>query len=193
MKIAIVAKGGTSALAPWQDEEWEIWGMPWISYPRVTRLFDVHEDSERRGTEDDRAWDDAWKAKAFPMYSGVPYYAPESRKYISDSFVELPVDDIKAAFPRAFLENSLAYMIAFAIMQQPEEIGLFGVHMVGGDFVGERASVLYWSGFVEGRGIKLTVPPGSPLFMSIWEQGRYGVSRAMRTFSPSMGALQRSV
>ena len=42
-KIAIVAKAATSANAPWHDEGWEIWGMPWISYPRVDKFFEIHE------------------------------------------------------------------------------------------------------------------------------------------------------
>lgn len=185
MKVAIVAKGGTSAFAPWDDEEWEIWGMPWISHPRVSRLFDVHEE----GAVDDE-FNKRWEPYALERYPGVPIYCPESRLHISPDTVPFPYEEMRAAFPRAYFENSIAYMIAFAIYEGATDIDLCGVHMmIGADLNGERSSVMYWNGFAEGRGINLTTPAGSPLFMSLWEAGRYGVSNKRRNVSPMMGAI----
>jgi len=189
-KIAIVAKGGTSSLAPWRDKEWEIWGVPWISYPRVDVLFDIHEDELTRRSPEKAAKDDEIREQVKQYYWHLPCYCPPSRAYAYGNPKPFPIDEIMARFPRPHLDNSIAYMIAFALMQDVEEIGLWGVHMVGRtELFWEKPSVTYWVGYAEGRGVKVTIPDGCPLFMSMWEAGRYGVNDRKRFISPHMGAL----
>lgn len=178
-KVAIVAKGGTSALAPFRDESWEIWGMPWISYPRVTRLFEVHEEGALSPE-----FDADWRAKAFPRYDGVPLYAVRSRLHISPSTVELDVAALLSLAPVPYFENSIAYMLAQAVLEQVDVIGLWGVHMRGiREYEAERPSVTYLIGLAQGRGIEVYISAGCPLFASVWEAGRYGVD-AKRRASP---------
>lgn len=184
-KVAIVARGGTCALAPWRDTEWEIWGMPWISYPRVTHLFECHTET---ACQDNPKEDAEWKVSAFPEYNLIPLYCSTAcRLHLSPSTRLFTIEDITKQFPRAFIENSIPYMLARAawevrIYSNIEEVGLWGCHMTGRAGVeSDRASVLYWIGILEGMGVTVTEAPGSPLFISDWEAGRYGVDGRRRT------------
>jgi hypothetical protein len=174
-KIAIVAKAGTSALAPWRDEEWEIWGMPWISYPRVTRMFEIHAQSVAdEDTGDDR--ESVWLPKFMAKNPDVPVYCHPSRAYAFPNPVIFPFEEVIASIPFPYLENTIAYQLALAIHEKVDEIGLWGVHMMGrSEFTWQRPSVIYLIGLAQGLGIKVTVAPGSPLFMSGYIGGRYGV------------------
>lgn len=178
-KVAIVGKAGTSGFAPWRDEEWEIWGMPWISCPRVTRLFDIHTqafwDQNKRMTEE--SWIGAYRE----MYSDIPVYCDASRMKAFVKPVEYPSAEIFASLPFAYLENTIAYELALAIYEGVDEIGLWGVHMMGThEYAAERPSVTYLIGLAQGRGIKVSLSPGSPLFMSCHEAGRYGLPGGRR-------------
>lgn len=176
-RIAIVAKGGTSAFAPYRDSEWEVWGMPWISYPRVDLLFDIHEQGSLAPN-----FDDKWVPLALSAYPDTPIMSVPSRKHLYPNYRDFPMAEVLAAVPKPIYENTVCYQIGYAIMlgvDEVEEISLPGVHMMG-DYEDERASVLYLCGIAEGMGIKVTTPPGSPLFISRWQAGRYGVDLARR-------------
>lgn len=184
-KIAIVGKAGTSAFAPWSDESWEIWGMPWISCPRVTRLFELHAQDcvDASGCPDSE-----WLPQALVEYAGVPVYCDPSRLHVFPSAVEYPLDAIRKSLPVPFLENTIAYQLAMAIHEGCDVIGLFGVHMMGRDeFAWQRPSVTYLVGLAQGRGIEILIPPGSPLFISGYTAGRYGVDMGKRDISTITG------
>lgn len=182
MKVAIVARAGTSSLAPWRDMGWEIWGMPWISYPRVTRLFDVHSQAFF-GNEGDWFSDESWLQPAIERYPNIPWYCDPSRVSKYPNAIAFPLDEVNQSIPIPFYENSIAYQLALAIHEGAKEIGLWGVHMMGRlEFAIERPSVAYLIGLAQGRGINVIVAPGSPLFMSGYVNGRYGVSRELRVF-----------
>jgi hypothetical protein len=154
-KVAIIGKGGTIALAPWDDEAWEIWGMPWLSCPRATRLFEMHSQA-CADTFEGQDRDDYWVPKSQQWFPGVPVYCDPSRLHVFPNAVEYPLEGC-------------------------DEIGLWGIHMMGRDeFAWQRPSVTYLIGLAQGQGVKVTIPPGSPLFMSGYEAGRYGVSMAKR-------------
>lgn len=193
-KIAIVGKGGTFALAPWDDHEWEIWGMPWVFLPRYTRLFEVHSQGLCEAAQADSR-DEAWLPEALRRYSDVPVYCDPSRLHVFPASVVYPLDEIRKAIPIPYFENTIAYQLAMAIWEHGEgklidEIGLFGIHMMGrGEFVWQRPSVTYLIGLAQGIGIKVTLPPGSPLFMSGYVAGRYGVDLRQRNVSVITGAL----
>lgn len=173
-RIAIVAKAGTSVLAPWDDPSWEIWTLPWIAGRRADRYFDVHEQS---------SWDISpvdlgdWYDRCF-LHKEVPVYTVESRVWRYENPVVINVSGL-------LLENSICFQIAQAIDDGDiGEIGLYGVHMTSTrEYLTERIGVAYWVGRAEGMGIKVTVPPGSPLLMSCWVNGRYGRGHARRNMN----------
>lgn len=184
-KIAIVAKGGTSALAPWGDESWEVWGLPWIWYPRASRLFEIHTQAcadEAEGDFGTGGWLEEYRRRQ----PDVPVWCVPSRAHLFRNPVDYPMDAVLAFLPIPYLENSIAYQLALALYEHSqgetvEEIGLYGVHMTGmTEYVAERPSVAYLVGLAQGMGIKVSVAPGSPLFLSAWTQGRYGLSCEQR-------------
>jgi hypothetical protein len=178
-KVAIIGKAGTSGLAPWRDETWEIWGMPWISCPRATRLFDIH--TQERWAECKTQKDEDWIGMYRKEYPDVPVYCDKSRVHVFKKPVLYPFDEIAAFLPFPYLENSIAYELALAIYEGVDEIGLWGIHMMGsGEYIEERPSVTYLIGLAQGQGIRVTIAPGSPLFMSCNVAGRYGLPGGKR-------------
>jgi hypothetical protein len=176
MKVAIVVRGGTSALAPWRDEEWAIWGVPWIAYPRISRFFEIHEESFYTGPDELR---DGYVAANIRNYPDVPVYCTASMAHHFNAPVLYPFDEVIASLPVPFLEDSVSYMLALAIHERVDEIGLWGVHMMGA-YASHRPAVTYLVGLAQGMGIKVTNCPGSPLFMSHYVHGRYGISTETR-------------
>lgn len=174
-KVAIVARGGTNCLAPFRDPEWEIWGMPWISYPRVDRVFEIHSQTCADEAEE---WfrSGGWVTEFNARCPDVECVCDPSRLHLFANASEYPLAEVMAGLPIATLENTIAYMIALAIHEGREEIGLWGVHMYASpeaDFA--LASNAYLVGLAQGRGIKVTIPPGSPFLASNFIDGRYGV------------------
>jgi hypothetical protein len=177
-KVAIVGKSGTSGFAPWRDETWEIWGMPWISCPRVTRLFDVH--TQEFWDQNTKMPEESWMPAYRELYPDIPVYCDPSRVHAFAKAVAYP-SEVTASLPFAYLENTIAYELALAIHEGVDEIGLWGIHMMGThEFAAERPSVTYLIGLAQGRGIKVSIAPGSPLFMSCHIAGRYGLPGGRR-------------
>lgn len=176
-KIAIVARGGTHSLAPWRDTEWEIWGLPWISYPRIDRFFEIHEQDFYTGPDAER---DGMIEKNIREHPQVPVYCTASRAHLFPNPVPYPFEDVIASLPFPFLEDSTSYQIALAIHEGCDELGLWGVHMMGA-YASHRPAVTGLVNLAAGKGIKVTVAPGSPLFMSHYMAGRYGISPITRS------------
>lgn len=180
-KVAIVVRAATHQVAPWKDTEWEIWGVPWISYPRVSRFFEVHEETYYTGPDELR---DGVVAKNAQL--DVPTYCTASRAYVFKKPVPYPFKEVMDCLPIPYLEDSVAHMIACAIYEGVTDLGIYGVHMMPerhaamGAYFFHRASVTYLIGLAQGRGVKVTIPPGSPLFMSLYVQGRYGITEERR-------------
>lgn len=176
-KVAIVAKAGTSALAPWLDPGWEIWGMPWVSYPRVDLLFDYHSQEWHDTLPADHDVKE-WLVKMSVKYADIPTYCEATRVGAYRKGIEYPLQEVLKSVPVGYFENTIAYQLALAIHERVDEIGLYGIHMMGRrEFEAERPSVLYLIGVAQGKGIKVTVAEGSPLFMSFWYHGRYGYGK----------------
>jgi hypothetical protein len=179
-KVAIIGKAASVAFAPWYDPEWEIWGMPWLLSPRVTRMFEVHEQAFVDACEGQDA-DASWLPKFLDRHGDVPVYCDPSRMHAFPNSVEYPLAEVMKFLPFPYLETTISYEIALALYEGVDEIGLFGIHMMGrAEFVWQRSSVIYLIGLAQGMGVKVTIPPGSPLFLSGYESGRYGKGTAKR-------------
>lgn len=178
-----MAKGGTSALAPWHDREWEIWGLPWISHPRVDKLFELHTQHCCETSPDAGYRTGEWHQGFLEKHGDVPVYCHESRAHLFKNPLPFPFDDVIGSVPIPYFENSIAYQIAFAVLMGATEIGLWGVHMLGKrEYIAEKPSIAYHVGVAQGRGVKITMPDGMPLFASYWTAGRYGLSNEERHF-----------
>lgn len=73
-----------------------------------------------------------------------------------------------------YWNSSIAYMLAMAISENPDEIGIYGVDMKADDEYGyQRPNCEYLIGFAKGMGIKVTIPEASPLCKFISEGIRF--------------------
>lgn len=172
-KIAIVGTAPSSRdLAPYDDPDWEIWGISPFNYNLMGRWdvwFELHDSKMFL----EQGWDPGfweWMTK-----QEKPIYLQEKHRDIPAS-VKFPKDKLLKAFPMAaernFFQSSISWMIAFAISEGVEEIGVWGVDMArDSEYAEEKPSCTYFLGIAEGRGIKVTLPIESDLMQSV---GLYG-------------------
>jgi len=175
--VAIVAFGPTADRVSLfrDDPDWEIWGMNdghrHVLYQgdvlRADRWFELHE----MHAQDESDW--RWLGSCpVPVY--VPPHAyPDPR---IPHAVRYPIERIEATYAAAlqpFWACSFSYMIALALAEGFETIGLFGFEFGSPrEWIVERANVLFWAGLAAGRGVTLVVPPESTLFRHPY---RYGI------------------
>ena len=178
-KIAIIGFAETtSKLAPYDDPAWCIVTMN--QYYRYAQRADLHFEIHRR---------DQYEQDVVPGtdYLGwlrrcpIPVIMNERRADVPQS-VRYPVERIIERWGRDYFTCSVAYEIAWAIEQAPEEIGLWGVDLaVGGEYFFERPCAEYWLGIARGLGVRVTIPEGAALLKA---SHRYGYEA-----EPALGAI----
>lgn len=161
MKIAIVGGAPSSCnLAPIGDLSWEIWVCSPGNFglPRVDAWFELHSL--------DRKWVSGNEPyiEALTKHPRVYIAKPDPRL---PNGVIYPKDAILAKYNRfhhSFFSSSPAWMLAFAIEQRPEEIGMWGIDMAAAEeYEYQRPGCHFFMGIAEAHGIKLTVPPQSDI------------------------------
>ena len=172
MKIAIVGSApATCDLAPFGDDSWQMWTLAWRDAPRVNAMFEMHDPS---------IWHyhggDGYRERLAKV--PVPIYMLEAQADIPSSVAYPAAAVIEYIAPSGseadFFTSSLAYALALAIVQKPAEIGLFGADMSAEEEYGyQRPAMTYLVGIARGRGIKVTVPPASPLLRANFIYGGY--------------------
>lgn len=168
-KIAIIGTASNLVDAPYGDESWEIWGLngAYQSVPRWDRWFDMHELS-------------ILKKYHLPEYFDFLAAAGDklmmNKKY--DEFPNakvFPAPELVKKYGRYFT-NTVAWLIALAIEEQPEEIGIWGVNMASDtEYGSQRPSCEYFMGLARGMGIKVTVPNDSEMLKCSWLYGIEGI------------------
>lgn len=175
-RIALLGSAPSSVrLAPFDDPSWDIWACSPGSYPhlrRVDQFFELHR------WEPHQSWFHPDYIK-FMASIGKPVYMIEPVKEIPMS-VAYPKNDIlryvwarnqkpdgsivEMRFnPNAF-GSSLSWMLALAITQSPDEIGLWGVDMAATEeYGGQKDGCLELIHVARCLGIKVTTPPESDL------------------------------
>lgn len=185
-KIAIVAKAATAALAPFDDESWDIWGLAWVAYPRATRLFDIHSKDFKKDTPTDY---NSQRNKEYiencrKRHGNAPVFSLPGSEFHNRA--DYPLDEVFEILPRVYLECTVSYMLALVALEHKkygdiERVGLWGCHFTGRhEYQWQRPSVTWLVGLLEGMGVKVDICPGSPLLLSCYTQGRYGIDRGIR-------------
>ena len=168
-KIAIVGYTPSRVQAPYDDPEWEIWGLNTLyefdDVPRYDRWFEIHSYgwSPSRDKKIKKVRE-AFKSGNTPLYmQEVDPDIPNSRRY--------PVEKAREMFGDYFT-NSVSYMIALAIMEGAEEIGIYGIDMAtDSEFGYQKPSCEYFIGIARGRGIKVHIPHESDLLKTRFQYG----------------------
>jgi len=170
-KVAICGAGKSLRLLPWDDEAWEIWGINnfWNAMRdsqdrlRADRWFELHPPTTDIQDPQDMIW---LRECPLPIYTTEPF--PENPQA-----VVFPVDELAERY-RDYFSCTFAYQIALALDEGFDEIAVHGLELVYGtqrEATVERACVEWWLGYVEGRGMTVTIPHGDHV-ASHW--ARYG-------------------
>ena len=157
-KIAIVGTSPCWHKAPIDDNSWEIWTLGGNAgiIPRYTRWFELHTQRVLKAA---KGWD-----AIFPFLGEagdkltLGHYCPEL------PFAKLyPLDEIKAKFGTYFT-SSIALMLALAIHEGADEIGIWGVEMLADEeYARQRPCVEYYLGIAQASGINIVIAEESPI------------------------------
>ena len=173
-KIAIVGYTPTRVHAPFDDPEWECWGMnnlhTAMDASKFDRWFDLHDaetiESDKPHVEWLQSGCGGMPVFVFRRRDEWPTSADFPTQYITDKFGN-------------YFTNSVSWMLAMAIDQvqwaigDGAEIGVFGVDMAqSGEYSSQRPSCEYFLGIAAGAGITTTIPNESDLLKTA---SMYGV------------------
>ena len=150
MGIAIAGMSPSYKQAPFDNPDWEVWGLPWHEgvWSRYDRLFEMHDLRllDKRGGQ----YIDRLKSVDVPLYMQEKYF---------DNVTQYPFDGVNTDY----FNSSIAYMLALA-MTETDSIGIFGVDMKAEDeYFYQRPNLEYLIGLADGMGIDVYIPDESPL------------------------------
>ena len=136
--------------APWEDETWERWGLPWdVDAPRCHFLFEIHDPGD---------WGKYYTGSATERMReiGVPVYLQAVHDDVPLS-LEYPLDEVVKYLGRDYFGSSLAYPLALAIMHR-RRIGLWGMDLSDAYYDHQRHNLAWLLGHAEARGLTLEGP-----------------------------------
>lgn len=133
MKVAILGKLPSKFLAPFEDKEWQIWGC------------NVHKDMDKIKRYD--LWFDIHKNPSI-------YNIPSNKLITRDKY---PLDEVVSLLGGFYLNNSISYMIMYAVLQGATDIELYGVKLCCGEEIRTQQlqnvrEILF---FCKGKGINV--------------------------------------
>ncbi len=102
----------------------------------------------------------------------IPFVGPYKYEEIplSEAF---PLKECVKEFGAPYFSNTIAYMIAYALLGGAKEIELYGVNQAGShEYAEEKGGVEYWLGIAIGRGVKVTINGKNSQLLRY--KGRYG-------------------
>jgi predicted RNA methylase len=183
--VAIIGGAkSTAQFAPFNDPEWETWGMAWHAPEgrAFDLLFDIHDPKFKADPPYTLHWN-SHKNLDYINYAngaGVPVICHPDAQFKNGT--PYPLEEVLAALPRRdFLECTISYMVALAIVQGRKRIGLWGCHFTGKDEYQYQLPSLTWLlGYAEAKGIEIVIGPGGPLLASGYNMGRYGITHDVR-------------
>lgn len=163
--VAIIGRCWSTRIdAPWHSTNWELWTLAWDPVPVTHRTFETHQNFRMYQSNPE---DGAWHVGGLRM-SKVPVYMLELHDDIPQS-VRYPIEDVtkligKTVQGTPYLESSIAYMVALAMLEKVDRIGIWGVDLhCESEHAYQRPNLEYLIGMARGMGIKVFIPPQSQL------------------------------
>lgn len=179
-KVCIVGYAENSRHLAWYDDpDCEIWGVNQVYrfIPRMDRNFQIHLD-----WHNEKKWAPGTDQTKWITDAPIPTYMiahdptmPNSVTYPLDWVrgmlgLEAPPEDPGAGLD--YFTSSIAFMMALAIAEGFEEIGIYGIDLIiGREYFFEKSCVEFYMGIAHGRGIAVHRPENSAL---LWQSHRYG-------------------
>lgn len=141
MKIAIVGTAAHAAKAPWSDPSWEIWAANIGKVPRWDRWFDLHDDASIDTYPGHREF---LESQTKPVYRQSNY----------------PLNAMVAKYGTWFFTSTISYMMALALEQGPDEIGLWGVDLAHEtEYAHQKPGCRFFVQIARMRRVTVTMPP----------------------------------
>ena len=165
-KVAIVGFAPHRKMAPYDDESFEIWGINDLfavdDVKRWDRWFQIHHPETIEN----------YRAAVGRLSSGdmiktyatwdCPVYMRQKHPELPNS-VEFPFQELIDKFGTYF-NNTISWLLAFAIHEGFEEIHIYGVDMnSSSEYEHQRPSCEYFIGLARGMGINVYIPDESSL------------------------------
>jgi hypothetical protein len=171
-KVAICGFAETWKQAPFDDPTVEVWGLNELHkyVPRWDRWFELHDETtlgvtKRDLSEGEQKRHVEW-LRAQP--AGKPIYM-QDRFCVSGEIpaaTPLPLSELIETYGRYFT-SSIGYMLAMALRDGYDWIGLFGVDLASDvEYPTQRPNTEYLIGLARGMGKTVYIAPGSALLRS---------------------------
>ena len=131
-KVAILGKLDTREKAPFDDKTWDIWSINKRPYEQPLPRVDL------------------WFDLQFKPFS-------EDEDFTRENF---PFEEIEKMVGGHYFNNTVSYVIAYAIYKGYKEIALYGMRFTTAaeQKIKQRENVRELIFFAKGRGIKVTAP-----------------------------------
>jgi len=170
-KVAILGTAYHYTSAPFDDPEFEIWGVNdaylMDGMKRWDRWFQIHDLSLYSARENGVDFE-----TMLAQYASwdCPVYMFEKYNLVPNA-VKFPYEKLIQEFGEYF-NNTISWLIAFAMHEGFKEIHIYGVDMAKGtEFGNQRPSCEYFLGLARGRGIKVHIPEESQLLKTKYLYG----------------------
>lgn len=164
-KIAIIGKATSSRhLAPYDDPSWQIWVLSdnYKHCPRWDKWYELHSIQEGQ-----QRWQPGYWPKMLEHQDRLVIQAPHPDLPRATVY---PLQEVLSRFGD-YLNNSVSFMVAAALLEGVHELGLWGVDMAcsdpargnNGEYEHQRPSCEFFLGIAHGMGVHLHIPAQSDL------------------------------
>ena len=142
-------------------ENSEIWTLNTMfrNHEEISKLFMMHDIRIEIIMQDAKFIDNV-NATGLPVYTPIPYPSLKNN-------IVYALKEVVEEFGVGFYLDSVAYMLAYAIMQKPKNLVLFGIDMrpdSGKEWhLNEKGCIEFWLGMAMGREIEVHLPIESQL------------------------------
>lgn len=174
-RVAILGFAPGYKEAPFDDPQTEIWGLNELYkyVPRWDRWFEIHGtdvlgETKREPTNAEAQRHLAWlrqqPAGAKPIYMNPAVIADRGAEL--PAAVPFPLERLIARFGRYFT-STIACMLALAIDEGFDEIGLYGIDLSSDkEYLEQRPCAEYFLGLARGMGRQVVIASSSALLKS---------------------------
>lgn len=157
-RVAIVGTAPSCRDAPYDLPDWEIWACSARNahIPRFDRFYEIHGDRE---TADRR---DRAHVQRLAEAPGKVWQFERWPELGETNLIDRAA--IEARWPTYFLSSSIAWMIAHALIEGVDELGVWGVDMAHEtEYAEQKPGCMYFLHEARRAGIVVHLPLESPL------------------------------
>lgn len=174
-KIAIIGTAPQWQLAPFDDPEWEIWGIFGTvgAGKRMTRIYELHDKAIIEPMAAKHHSGKYWETVSAmgENYITKDHYdqAPNAKRFDFES---------KLKKYGSYFASSASWLIAEAIDEGVDHIGIWGINMAAdSEYAHQKPSCSYLLGYAKAKGIQITIPASSELLQV---SHQYGIEKPPR-------------